>query len=218
MAGIHIRSRLSAPTRIVITGPQRPEVPSTGKPNGKLFILLIDASRSMLRKDYKPNRLEGAKSAVRAFAETKGVLGSRDEVALIAFAGKANVLCLPTSDYPQMARKLDCLTQTLPGKTALGVAILEAKKVAGSSLAADRAVILLSDGSGTNRPDPASVVRSDPLIPIHAIGIGSRSPGEKVYRLDEAKLAGVATLSGGTYHYAAEVDSLADLYRSLARI
>ena len=60
------------------------------------IMICLDVSKSMLAEDVTPNRLERAK------IELDSLLGLMDEgqqVGLIAFAGKATVLCPMTTDF-----------------------------------------------------------------------------------------------------------------------
>ncbi|MHA1671034.1 MAG: VWA domain-containing protein [Promethearchaeota archaeon] len=48
-------------------------------------IILIDVSRSMVRKDFKPNRLAVALNAVKNFIQTKFIIDPKDRIALLSF-------------------------------------------------------------------------------------------------------------------------------------
>lgn len=61
-------------------------------------IILIDTSRSMLRRDFKPNRLIAALSAVKAFIQSKFEIDPKDRIALVSFGESAKKLCPITYD------------------------------------------------------------------------------------------------------------------------
>lgn len=48
-------------------------------------VILIDVSRSMVRKDFKPNRLTVALNAVNNFIQTKFLIDPKDRIALLSF-------------------------------------------------------------------------------------------------------------------------------------
>jgi len=48
-------------------------------------VVLIDVSRSMVRKDFKPNRLIVALNAVNNFIHTKFIIDPKDRIALLSF-------------------------------------------------------------------------------------------------------------------------------------
>ncbi len=60
------------------------------------IMVCLDVSKSMLAEDVAPNRLERAKVELDALL---GLLRDGQQVGLIAFAGKATVLCPMTTDF-----------------------------------------------------------------------------------------------------------------------
>ena len=59
-------------------------------------MVCLDVSKSMLAEDVAPNRLERAKVEIDSLL---GLLNDGEQVGLIAFAGKASVLCPMTTDF-----------------------------------------------------------------------------------------------------------------------
>ena len=62
--------------------------------------LAMDVSRSMLAEDVQPNRITAAQAAARAFIAEQP---PQTRIAIVAFAGTANVVQPPTSSKLQSA-------------------------------------------------------------------------------------------------------------------
>ena len=62
---------------------------------GAQMMVCLDVSKSMLAEDVAPNRLERAKAELRDLLPYL----EGDQVGLIAFAGRASVICPMTTDY-----------------------------------------------------------------------------------------------------------------------
>lgn len=90
-------------------------------PAGRTTIVLaMDVSRSMCAVDIAPNRLEAAKDAARAFVDAQG---ANTQIAIVAFAGLAELVQPPTTDQELLFDAIDSL---IPGRrTAIGSAILK---------------------------------------------------------------------------------------------
>jgi len=56
-------------------------------------IILIDTSRSMLRRDFKPNRLNAALNTVKAYIQSKFEIDPKDRIAIVSFGDNAKKLC-----------------------------------------------------------------------------------------------------------------------------
>lgn len=89
--------------------------------NRAALILAIDASKSMVGEDIKPNRLQAAKDAAHAVLDS--IPGSA-KVGLIVFSDYAQVLVPPTTEREQLREAVNNLK--LQQATGLGSAILEA--------------------------------------------------------------------------------------------
>src|ERR1043165_1908288 len=79
---------------LAIARPQWGEIVEEIKVKGSDLYVLIDVSRSMLATDVAPSRLERAK------ADVSGLLNrlKGERVGLIAFAGRAAIMCPLTAD------------------------------------------------------------------------------------------------------------------------
>ncbi|NCD33883.1 MAG: VWA domain-containing protein [Spartobacteria bacterium] len=147
------------------------------------IMVVLDTSKSMLTQDVKPNRLQQAKWGIR---DLLGKLHG-DRVGLISFAGSAFLQCPLTMDYPAFAMMLDDVyAGIIPrGGTAISKALKEAVESFEYDSAADKAIILVTDGEDHDG-DPASLI--DELkakgIMVFAIGVGTLE-GELIATTDQ---------------------------------
>ncbi len=109
-------------------------------PGEKRWALLIDRSASMRMTDVKPSRLDKAKAAAH---EILASCGPKDEVMVVAFSDRAQVLTPFTADRTEAARAIDAVR---PSDTP--TRIQEAFRIAASAVAAypSRTIVILSDG------------------------------------------------------------------------
>jgi Ca-activated chloride channel family protein len=182
---------------------------------GLSILVALDTSKSMLAQDIKPNRLQQAKWGVRDL--TKELKG--DRIGLVAFAGDAFLQCPATIDYAAFLMTLD---DVYAGIVPLGGTDLsQALETAMESFkkeeegAADKVIILISDGEGTTG-DPLALLPKlkQAGIRVFTIGVGTRA-GELIQTskgfvkdkngnvvkssLDEGTLERIAMETGGFY-------------------
>jgi Ca-activated chloride channel family protein len=191
------------------------------KRRGIEVLIAVDVSKSMLAEDLKPSRISRAR---REIQDLLGLLeGNR--VGLIAFAGDAFVHCPPTTDLDACGLFVESIDIGLiqRGGTHIGDAIRKAAKVFEESPAAQKALILITDGEDHDT-DPVTAAKDITKVGarIYAIGIGTPDgslipvtdeKGNVVYlkdrqgqvvksRLDETSLQKIALETGGAYHRA----------------
>ena len=82
-------------------------------------ILAIDVSGSMLAEDMKPNRMEAAKSAARAFVDKQS---ETVKIGVVSFSGDASIVQSPTTDKTLVIAAINRLRPQRA--TAIGRAIL----------------------------------------------------------------------------------------------
>jgi Ca-activated chloride channel homolog len=161
-------------------------------------ILTIDVSGSMRADDIRPNRLEAAKAAARAFVERQP---RNVRIGVVAFANGAAVVQAPTTEREAVLGAINRLT--LQRSTAIGAGIVTSLEAIFEEPGARPAavpddplvlpepaprptrvprgtyapaiVVLLSDGRNTTGPDPLDVVRlaSDRGVRIYTVGLGT---------------------------------------------
>ena len=186
---------------------------------GARIMVCLDVSKSMLAEDVRPNRLRRAKAEILdllAFLES-------DHVGLIAFAGKATVLCPMTPDFGFLRGVMETAG---PHSVARGGTNLEApirKALDGFRGQSDvsRAIILITDGEDHDSfPLEAAKAAAERGVRIIAIGFGDEAGSEVlmtdpqtgarttlldadekpvVTRLDAQTLRKIAVETGGAY-------------------
>jgi Ca-activated chloride channel family protein len=162
-------------------------------------ILALDVSRSMCATDIAPNRLLAAEAAAASFVERQG---ADVQIGVVAFAGFAQIVQLPTTDEEVL---LDVIESLQTGRrTAVGSAILESldaiaevdDTVAPSQLGeasgsspepapagayAPAIIVLLTDGASNAGTEPlvAAAQAAARGVRVYTIGFGTVDPGER---------------------------------------
>lgn len=162
-------------------------------PSGQVTIMLtLDVSRSMCSTDIPPNRLEAAKSAALSFIQRQT---SNTQIGVVAFAGYAELIQMPTTDQELLEDAVRSLTTAR--RTAIGSAILKAldtiaeidSSVAPVSAATGNPpptpvaqgayvphiIVLLTDGVSNSGPMPlaAAQLAVDRGVRVYPIGFGT---------------------------------------------
>lgn len=112
----------------------------TTPPDERRWVFLIDRSASMQLKDVAPSRLDRAKETAKAILRG---CGPRDEVMVVAFSNRAQVLAPLTADRAAIERAIDAVE---PADTV--TRIQEAFRIAVSAVQPykSRTIVILSDG------------------------------------------------------------------------
>ena len=179
----------------------------------------------MLANDALPSRLERAKAALGDLIDAVKSRGGH-RLGIVAFAGRAQVVCPLTNDYDHVRSKLAGLSaDPLPAAleslaasgTRIGTALAAAVAAQDAQYRGAQMIVLASDGD-----DPAkdgewregyAAARSDG-IPVFTVGIGDSNRDSRVgigdttltfrgepavTRLHEAPLREIAAKTGGEY-------------------
>ncbi|MDB6094796.1 MAG: von Willebrand factor type [Verrucomicrobia bacterium] len=159
--GLALAERRRAPRRarpwlcvglmLVIAALARPQWGRIEEPvfdQAREILIAIDLSRSMLAEDIKPSRLDRAKLLTQSLLEK--LAGER--VGLVTFSGTAFLQSPLSSDYEILREFLPALNPGfLPeGGTNYRALLETAMSAFGSTAAADRFLIILSDGEATD--------------------------------------------------------------------
>lgn len=197
-----------------------------GRVSENAVILAVDVSRSMMATDLKPNRLEAAKGAARAFLRA----APRElRVGLVAFSGFAQTVHPPTTDRRRLLESLESLE--FGRSTAIGEGILEAlrnlREAGGKG-----EVLLLTDGRNRTGIDPLEAAGEAQRmgVRVHTVGVGvpGWTPGPEdpalgfgpfpgAYEVDEELLRAIAELTGGKRFLVRSEEELARVYLDLAK-
>jgi len=197
---------------------------------GRDLLLAVDISGSMDTQDMILNR-----TAVNRLKVVKKVAGEfiqrrhGDRVGLILFGSRAYLQTPLTFDTKTTATLLDESEIGLAGReTAIGDAIGLAVKRMRDDAAADRVLVLLTDGANTSgeiQPLQAADFAARDGLTIYTVGVGADEMmvrdffGSRVVNpsadLDEDTLRAIAERTGGRYFRARDVASLEKIYEIL---
>ena len=203
--------------------------------SGRDLLLAVDVSGSMQETDFNLNgrtvdRLTAIKALAGEFIERR----QGDRLGLILFGTRAFWHVPLTFDRLTVRRLLDeafiGITDDDP-KTSIGDAIGLAVKRLQNQPAANRVLILLTDGANTAgelTPLKAAELAAATGLKIYSIGVGademlvqSLFGSQRVnpsVDLDETTLTSIATMTGGQYFRARSTQELAQIYAVLDQI
>ena len=180
-------------------GTARPETVVVVPVQEGTVILALDVSGSMLAEDLKPNRMEAAKEAAKAFVDRQG---ADVKLGVVAFSGDAQIVQTPTKDHalviaainrlrPQRATAigrgmLASLDAIFEDSEEIAPSVIALKRLAGEPtgptpppvpVGADHTatIVLLSDGQNNQFPAPQQVIQdaANRGIRIYTVGVGS---------------------------------------------
>ena len=176
-------------------------------------ILAIDVSGSMLAEDMKPNRIEAAKAAARAFVDKQS---ESVKIGVVSFSGDASIVQSPTTDKslviaainrlrPQRATaigrailvSLDAIEESMGSETDLPSSILQQQQTPGATPRpaatplpahlqgqhSSASIVLLSDGQNNQFPPPLDVVDQASSRGVRVYTIGVGSAAGTIVRL-----------------------------------
>ncbi len=191
-----------------------PAVPGDEGDAGAELAVCLDVSWSMAAADAAPSRLGAAQQELHALAAEAA--GAR--VALVAFAGDAEVLAPATQDLDAVAELADELVPGAEGRagTDPGAAIDAA---VGLLRRAGRggAVVVISDGEDFTGRAPAAAARALAAgFPVHTIGVGDPA-GSKIPVAEAGSGAGAVRFLRGPRGDDIVTRLEADHLRELAR-
>ncbi|MGZ8783543.1 MAG: vWA domain-containing protein, partial [Gaiellaceae bacterium] len=201
-------------------------------------ILAFDVSNSMRAKDLEPTRIDAAQKGALTFVDRQP---RTIRIGVVAFGDSAVTVLRPTNVKEDVVAAINRLS--VSGGTSLGQGLFTSlSAIAGKPLQIDEsaldsegetvdigyfgssAIVLLSDGENTTRPDPLEIaeVASTAGVRVHAIGVGSaqgtvvRVDGFDVATaLDADLLTEIAKVTDGTYSEAGDAEALSGIYESI---
>ncbi len=198
--------------------------------SGRDLMLAIDLSGSMQEKDFiiqgqRVDRLAATKWVAGDFIERR----EGDRIGLILFGDRAYLQTPLTFDRDTVTTLLNEAVIGLAGKqTAIGDAIGLAIKRLRQRPAANRVLVLLTDGAntaGSIRPERAAELAAGEGLKIYTIGVGAERMtvnslfGPQVINpsrdLNEEALRSIAESTGGRYFRARNADELVQIYQLL---
>ena len=209
----------------MIIGFANPHIPLKQTKEGVNVVLVLDVSGSMQADDYKPTRLEAAKSSAEILLKS---LKEKDHAGIVIFESGAT-----TAAYlsPYKGKVIEKLRSIAPreGKTAIGDGLSLGIDMATSIPNKKKVVILLSDGvnnAGVISPQEAIEFAKTNNIQVYTIGLGSEGKvvlgydwfGNPQYaELDEATLQAIAKQTGGKYFKSVNDKTLDEIYKNISQ-
>ena len=151
---------------------------------GRDLFIALDVSRSMLARDYEPDRLNFAKKKIKRLLHTLDC----ERVGLLLFSGTAFVQCPLTSDHAAFTMFLDSVdVETISsGTTALDLAIKKVLEAFGQNPdRKNKLLVLYTDGEDFSS-NLAGVKRQAHQEGLHIFTMGVGTPeGAPIALLDE---------------------------------
>jgi len=209
---------------MMIIGFADPHIPLKQTKEGVNVVLVLDVSGSMQATDYKPSRLEAAKSSAQILLES---LNTKDNAGIITFESGATTAAYLSPFKEKVIEKLKSIAPK-EGRTALGDGLAMGIDMATSIPNKKKVVILLSDGvanAGVISPAEAIQYAKDNKIQVYTIGLGSNGKavlgydffGNPQYAdLDEATLQTIAKETGGSYYKSVDSKTLDEIYKNIS--
>lgn len=184
--------------------------------------LLLDTSASMETEDFKPNRLEVAKTVSQEFIQSRPA----DRIGLILFAEDAFTYSPLTLDHALLTQLISTLQMGILPKegTALGAGIAAGINRMEDSKSLSKIMILITDGANNRgKLDPLNATRlaANRGIRIYTVGVGQeeflvKDPLKGVVNqktdLDIKTMEQIAQISGGKFFRATEPEMLRKVF------
>ncbi len=210
---------------VVIARPRSSTELDTIRTEGIDIVIALDISTSMEGMDFRPNRIEAAKSIAIEFISQR----ETDRMGLVVFAGESFTQCPLTTDRPTLINLIkEVETGMIEDGTAIGDGLATAVARIKDSDAKSRVIILLTDGEnnrGTIYPLTAAELAKTYNIRVYTIGIGAKGkiPYPSPYggveyhesNIDETLMKQIATMTGGRYFRATDNTKLMEIYNEI---
>jgi len=209
----------------MIIGFSNPHIPLKQTKEGVNVVLVLDDSGSMQANDYKPTRLEAAKSSAEILLKS---LKEKDYAGIVVFESGATTAAYLSPYKDRVIEKLKSIKQK-QGQTAIGDGLSLGIDMAASIPNKKKVVILLSDGvnnAGVISPQEAIEFAKTNKIQVYTIGLGSEGKvvlghdwfGNPQYaELDEATLKSIAGETGGKYFKSVDDKTLGEIYKNISQ-
>ena len=195
--------------------------------------MALDISGSMLAKDFKPDRLEAAKSVAKEFIDDR----PNDRIGLVIFSGESFTQCPLTADHAVLKNLFSSIkTGMVADGTAIGNGLATAIARIKDSKAKSKVVILITDGvnnQGSVAPLTAAEIAKTFGVRVYTIGVGtigkalapvqmypdgSYEYGYVDVNIDEQSLTEIAEMTGGKYFRATNNNKLKEVYHEIDRL
>lgn len=216
---------------LVIARPQTSNSITDSTSEGIDIMMAIDISGTMLAKDFRPNRIEAAKSVATEFINSR----PNDNIGLVIFASESFTQCPLTTNHAALVSLLHSVQfGMVDDGTAIGMGLATAVNRLRDSKSKSKVIILLTDGSN-NAGDIAPLTAADIAkqfgIRVYTIGVGTRGiapmPVQTPFGLqyqnmpvefDESTLRQIALITHGKYYRATDNNTLQSIYQDIDKL
>ncbi len=217
---------------LLIVALARPQVPGDAEPTrvkARNIMVILDVSSSMKATDFRPSRLEVARTVLRDFIKRR----DGDLIGLVVFASRAFLQAPLTTDLTVVDRLVgDVNIGMLPDGTAIGTALALGLNQLKNLPRNACAIVLITDGANnTGEPNPAQAAEAARAlgIRIHTIGLSVadtttialngvwslRNLAGRLSRHDETVLKDLAARTGGQSYRATDPDGLRNVMNEI---
>ena len=205
---------------VALARPMRVERTILPPTEGVDIMLLMDASASMQKQDFLPNRFIAAQETAKRFVAKR----PSDRIGLVVFANQAMLQVPLTLDHEALQEYISAMFLGMvdPHWTAIGDGLGVAVNHLKDSKAKSKVIILLTDGdsnAGSVTPVMAAKAAQSYNIRVYTIGTAS-APGQTAFSSDEEEineglLMEIADLTGGKFYRAKNERELEQIYEKI---
>lgn len=159
-------------------------------------VLVLDISGSMRATDVKPNRLEAAQRAARAFIEHQP---AHSRIGIVAMAGSASVVQAPTDEREELFRAIDRLQLQRGTAVGSGIYIALSTLLPDADIDIEKLVANRPGNPGPKGSNRGRTAREREPVPVgsnHSVAIVLLSDGENNAGPDPLKAAKLAAQYG----------------------
>ena len=195
------------------------------------IVLSMDVSGSMLAEDFKPNRIEAAKSVALNFVDQR----QTDRVGLVIFSAESFTMCPITIDHAVLKEQIMQIKNgMIQDGTSIGMGLATAVDRLRNSKGKSRVIILMTDGvnnTGLIDPSTALEIAKAYKIRVYTIGIGTIGQAPipvntpfgmqkqmMQVEIDEPLLKQIAAETNGKYFRATGNKALEAVYKDIDKL
>lgn len=211
--------------------PQTKNETEVVKGEGIDIVLCIDVSGSMTHRDFKPNRMEAAKTVASDFVKER----KTDRISVVVFAEESFTLCPLTADYNMVLSSIASIRpRMIEDGTSIGSGLSTSVDRLRAGNSKSKIVLLLTDGEnngGLIDPNTAKEIAKVFQVKVYTIGVGSDGlvpqPTEmngsvvtdfQRVNIDEKLLVNIAQETGGKYFRAKDNNELNKIYSEIDQL
>ncbi|MCD6011383.1 MAG: aerotolerance regulator BatA [Flavipsychrobacter sp.] len=216
---------------IALARPQSSNTTENIDSEGIDIVISMDVSGSMLAEDFKPNRIEAAKSVALDFVDKRPT----DRIGLVIFSGESFSMCPITIDHNVLKEQISQIKNgMLNDGTSIGMGLATAVDRLRYSKGKSKVIVLMTDGvNNTGLIDPLTALEIAKAFKIKIYTIGVGTIGQAIFpvqtpmgiqkqmqpvEIDEPLLKKMAAETGGRYYRATGNKALDKVYQEIDKL